>query len=726
LEADACERRTLHVEEHPLKMNAALKRYEHYRHLLKVYKPIEIWGFVRQRGRHFVRGLKAKTFGTSISDHAFQKALIPELSKPEVYLAHFGQRKQSRFFVDPSKKDEILSTIRMVASQTIAATIHAADVICEHCFDLLGSRHINLNWPIDWHRDFKSGFRWNPKRYYADIRPAPYPGGYDLKVPWELSRCQHFVWLGQAYWLTGDEKYTREFRAEIEDWITQNPPEFGVNWACSMDIAIRAVNWLWGYAFFQSSPVLDDDFRWRFAKSLLSHGRHIMANLERTATFTGNHYLSDVVGLVYLGILLPEFKESRTWRDFGLKELEHEMFKQVYPDGGNFEASTSYHRLGTELFLSATLLGRLNGFKFSPAYMERLEKMLEFIFQITKPDGTVPIIGDQDNGRLHRLRVWENLDLEWKDFRYLLALGCVLFDRPEWGKAAGDQWEEAIWFYGKQALSAYERISRYALSPTGSVQFKDTGIYVMRADDIYTAVDIGPVGQNGRGGHAHNDSLSFELFASGQTWIQDPGTYVYTADYEARNLFRSTAFHNTLSMPGYEQNSYDAMNLFILKSESTSQVLSWRAEPDSDAWLTGEVQRFKAPNVIHRRSFHLCRENRALLLTDVVRNAQPVCELLFHFAPGLDFELVEEPYPGLRLINSKGIMAWIFSISTGRAKLKHFEGWISESYGRRVPAWVASIRLESIVEHKTVVLLPGDTAISSRIENVINDEDHHH
>jgi hypothetical protein len=668
----------------------------------------------------------ADLFGTVISDKRLYKSLHSGFSSKADFLQSFKEQRSRDFFIKPQKKEEFIISLRQTCRQADSLITQAAERICEHQFDLLGSGPVNLNWPIDWHRDFKSGFRWNPKHYYADIRPAPYPGGYDLKVPWELSRCQHFVWLGQAYWLTGDEKYTREFRAEIEDWITQNRPEFGVNWACSMDIAIRAVNWLWGYAFFQSSPVLDDDFRWIFSKSLLSHGRHIIANLERTATFTGNHYLSDIVGLVYLGIRLPEFKEARLWRDFGLKELEREIVKQVLPDGGNFEASTSYHRLVTELFLSATLLARLNGYDFSQQYMKRLEQMLEYIYQITKPDGTVPIIGDQDNGRLHRLKVWETPDLEWKDFRYLLALGCVLFDRQDWGKAAGDQWEEAIWFCGKQALSAYERISRYALSPTGSVQFKDTGIYVMRADDIYAAVDIGPVGQNGRGGHAHNDSLSFELCASGQTWIQDPGTYVYTADYEARNLFRSTAFHNTLAMPGYEQNSSDAMNLFSLKSESTSQVLSWRAEPDSDAWLTGEVQRFKAPTVVHRRSFHLCRENRALLLTDVVRNAQPVCELLFHFAPGLNLELVEEPYPGLRMINSKGIMAWIFSISTERAKLKLFDGWISESYGRRVPAWVASIRLESIAEHKTVVLLPGDVAIFRRIENVINDEDHHH
>ena len=356
--------------------------------------------------------------------------------------------------------------------------------------------------------------------------------------------------------------------------------------------------------------------------------------------------------------------------------------------------------------------------------MRRLEAMLEFILQITKPDGTVPIVGDQDNGRLHRLKVWEIPEQEWKDFRGLLAIGCVLFNKPEWGKAAGDQWEDAIWFYGSKASGAFQNSSQLPGPKMESKEFKDSGMYIMRAEDIFVAVDIGPIGQDGKGGHAHNDSLSLELFASGQTWIQDPGTYVYTADYEGRNLFRSTASHNTFSMPGYEQNGFHSLTLFSLKNESMSHVLSWRSEPDSDALLTGEVRRLRSPKVVHRRSFRLSRENRALLLTDSIHSPASSAELLFHFAPGLTPELVESPYPGLKLINAEGKITWLFSISPVEGALELSEGWISESYGSRVRTWVASIKLQSIRDYKTVILLPGDRAISDRITNVLNDEVH--
>jgi hypothetical protein len=677
-----------------------------------------------QRFFLYFRKISARLRDTTVSDVDFSKALLPEYSRNEDFLESLKEQRARFFFIQPAKREDVLGTLLEICVDAKSNIVNAADRVCEHYFDLLGSGPTKVAWPIDWHADFKSGYRWDPGQYYADIRPAAYPGGYDLKVPWELSRCQHFVWLGQAYWLTGDEKYAREYRAEVEDWINQNKPEYGVNWACSMDIAIRAVNWLWGYAFFQSSPVLDDAFRLEFSKSLLSHGRHIRANLERTPTFTGNHYLSDIVGLIYLGILFPEFREARAWREFGLRELEREMFKQVYPDGADFEASTSYHRLVTELFLSATLLAKLNGYHFSDAYWSRLQKMLDFIAHITKPDGTVPIIGDQDNGRLHRLKLWANPEHEWKDFRGLLAVGSILFDKPEWGSAAGDQWEESVWFYGSQALAAFQKSSQLSSPELTSKEFTDSGIYILRAHDTYVAVDLGPVGQNGKGGHAHNDSLSFELYSDGQTWIQDPGTYMYTADYQARNLFRSTAFHNTLSMPGYEQNSFDSLTLFSLKNESFQQALSWRLAADSESWLVGEFQRLRPPRVVHRRSFHLCGKHGALLLRDDVRNSSSTCELLFHFADGLENELVEEPYPGIKLVNSEGKIVWLFSLAKAGIKLQLLDGWISESYGSRVPARVASVRLESLLEHKTIILLPREGSVSRRIEGILQDKAH--
>src|SRR5688500_11163784 len=120
--------------------------------------------------------------------------------------------------------------------------IDEADKIRAHCFDILGSGEKELGTDIDWHVDFKSGHRW-PVEHYSRLTLTSPSGGFDVKVPWELSRFHHGVRLGQAYLYTLDETYAQELVNQITHWIKANPYEFGVNWAGPMDVAIRAVNW---------------------------------------------------------------------------------------------------------------------------------------------------------------------------------------------------------------------------------------------------------------------------------------------------------------------------------------------------------------------------------------------------------------------------------------------------------------------------------------------------
>ncbi|RME57492.1 hypothetical protein D6779_08585 [Candidatus Parcubacteria bacterium] len=632
--------------------------------LLTTPPPI-LWQKIRRRLKRQVRQtwarLETRLGRAGVSDREFFRAI----TRPD-FLADGRARRQARFFIDPADRTGVISTLRTVCPAIEPATIAAADRVCDHIFDLLGSGPVYLGHPIDWHTDFKTGHRWEPTAFYLDLAPAPYPGGYDIKVPWELSRCQHFAWLGQAYWFTSDEKYAREFAAQVADWIAHNPPRQGVNWVCTMDVAIRAVNWLWGYAFFQDSPSLSDDFRLDFLKSLLIHGRHIVANLEYSETLTSNHYLSNIVGLVYLGILLPEFKEAEKWRSFGLQELEKEMLKQVYPDGVDFEASTAYHRLVTEMFLSATLLARLNGHTFSPAYMARLERMLEFILHLTKPDGTVPLFGDNDNGRLHRLKVWDDPPREWRDFRYLLAVAAPLFNRPDFARAAGDQWAEAVWFWGTTVHDW--RVQADAAPPElpHSAVFPQAGIYILRHNDFYLAVDAGPNGQNDNGGHAHNDVLSFELSAFGRDWIVDPGTYVYTADYAARNRFRATAAHNTVMVDGQEQNRFDERLLFRMQADARPRVQAWQSTPAYDLLVAEHYGYTRLPEpVTHRRAFYLDKtESFCWIRDELAGTGQHRVEWFFHFHQGVQYQLDTQ---GVLLKQEQHCM-WLISLECIDAK----------------------------------------------------------
>ncbi len=132
------------------------------------------------------------------------------------------------------------------------------------------------------------------------------------------------------------------------------------------------------------------------------------------------------------------------------------MKVQVYEDGVDFEGSISYHRLVTELFLSATLLCLKSGITFPEWYMNRIEKMIEFVMYYTKPDGTAPQIGDNDDGRLHILANYGN----WNrlDHGYLLSVGAVVFKREDFEHVAGEFHEESLWLLGEEGLNSFETL----------------------------------------------------------------------------------------------------------------------------------------------------------------------------------------------------------------------------------------------------------------------------
>ena len=134
--------------------------------------------------------------------------------------------------------------------------------------------------------------------------------GSDVRVLWELNRLGHFLTLARAYSSTKDERYAAEFFAQLQSWIEQNPYGRGPNWNCAMEVALRAINLLAAFEVFRHSPNLDAASLRSFLQLLQQHGNYIQRNLEFSYIATSNHYLSDVVGLTWLGLMLPELRDA--------------------------------------------------------------------------------------------------------------------------------------------------------------------------------------------------------------------------------------------------------------------------------------------------------------------------------------------------------------------------------------------------------------------------------
>lgn len=688
----------------------------------------KIFRKIKNKAIDGVAEIFSNVFGTEMSDSEFLREVWNSeygFEDSKKLARHFFNREKPKFFFDALHEDKITSLLSKCFADILDKTIIEANEVCEHKFALFGPEKVNLGTEIDWHCDFRAGYCWNPKKYYKDIR-TPYEKA-DVKVPWELSRFQHLSILGEAYWLTSDERYTREFVNQIIDWMDKNKPKFGVNWACTMDVSIRACNWILGYYFFKDSKESNDDFLLKLLKSLYQHGRHIMANLERSKTLTTNHYLSDIVGLVYIGMMFPEFKDAQKWREFGIKELIKEMEKQVYPDGCNFEASTCYHRLVLELFFFPTLLVVINDSEFNGKnhreitekvfgkdYTERLYGMFEFVLYALKPNGKMPQIGDNDNGRLHIFTNREVLDMQ-----YLLTFGAILFKEPKFKVKEFGFCEEALWIFGEEGYKIWQNLEENSLANIGSRAFPDAGWYIMRNDKDYMIISCGPNGQNGNGGHCHNDKLSFELCIDGEDIIVDPGTYVYTSHPEWRNKFRSTAYHNTVVVDDKEQDRFNEKNLFWMRNEAKVKVNKWETNEVYDFLETQHFgyERLSEP-INHRRQILFNKKESYWVIKDILTGkGKHTFDLYFHFAPmKLEIEKEDPLVANSNIAGGRNIV--IVPMETKGLKVSIQEGWVSYSYGEKVTALVIRYSRTTRTPVQFVTVIYPFKAFVPLIENI--------
>lgn len=616
--------------------------------LKKIYKKIEEYGLLQVLGYIFKRILK------EIKIKYLRKNI--EKFQQKIYIKDNYISKINFFY-----SKENLEKIRFFYEKNIDIReniLKEAEQILEHKFDLLGSGEINLGKKIKWNEDFKSRFVWK-NQFYKDIKIVDLNNNADVKVPWELSRFQHLFTLGKAYWITNNKKYYLECKEEIEEWIVENPVYMSVNWTCAMDVAIRAVNWIFFYFHFKDLIDGDKEFLNKLNNSLYNHGKFIFLNLEKRIKFSNNHYLSDLVGLFYLGSYFNELKnnEVKRWLDFSKKELEKEMFIQNNEDGSNYESSTSYHRLVTELMFFPMIFGEKNNIKFSKEYKERLEKMFEFLAKIIKPNGKIPMIGDIDNGRLIILS--DYFSWEVNDVRELLSLGGEYFNNTLIKNSGAIKKEDKLWTFN--SLSDEEE--KYYKE---SVKFDDGGYYILRNNDIYCFIRCGELSCKGQGGHSHNDQLSFELNIEGEDFIVDTGTGIYTADKDVRNLFRSTRLHNTVYIEGYEQNYFDENNLFEMNEETFSKCTKFE-----DTYFEGHHQGYsKQLNVIHKRKIKL--KDKRIDIEDFIEGSEGIVCLNLH--PKVKIIEIEN---GIKLLKNN---IEVF-LETSNKSLKIIESKFSSKYG---------------------------------------------
>jgi hypothetical protein len=562
----------------------------------------------------------------------------------------FPEVPQAPLWPMPGGAIELLQ--RSPAAEKLVA---AAEEVLAHRFPVFGLT-LETGPEIEWRRDYLHG-RISPLCYFRRVPYLNFAAVGDHKAVWELSRHQHLVLLAQAFRLTGRAAFRDEIVAQLESWWRQNPFQSGINWTSALEAAFRAWSWTWLDALIGSR--LPAGFRARLLRWLGLHGCHIEANLS--VYFSPNtHLLGEAMVLHALGALYPEWPRAARWRRLGEHWMLHELDRQLPPDGVHFEQSSYYHLYALDMFLAHFLLaGR-------PAeFVPGLFAMAEFLDHLLGAGRTLPLLGDDDGGRLFHPYGPR------REFACATLATCgVLFRRPEWIRDPADLLEQAVWWLGAEAV---ESAAPAAPAARSSRLFGASGLAVLACGDAQVIVDTGPFGPWGAG-HSHSDTLQVLVRRGSEELLIDPGTFTYVADSAARDQFRGSAAHNTVRAGELDQA--DPVHAFRWRGKPEVERTAFTTSPDSD--FVDACCRYRG--FLHRRRV-LWRKPCWLLIFDDISGPQGEHTVEQFWHPGVPVEPWEG---GFRL----GRDAWLWLSDPGEI----LEGWRSEAFAQRAPAPVLRVR----------------------------------
>ncbi|MGE5806542.1 MAG: heparinase II/III family protein [Ignavibacteria bacterium] len=246
-------------------------------------------------------------------------------------------------------------------------------------------------------------------------------------------------------------------------------------------------------------------------ESLYTQTAFLFRNLEYY--HPANHYLENARGLIFAGLYFNNKGEANIWLEKGLSIIRTELPKQILPDGGYFEKSIMYHSLILELVLDLlNILPEASG--VYSLLLKSSEKMMEFLKNLTHPDGNISLFSDSAE---------EIAPLTGQLEKYGERLGIEI-------------------------KNSYSHASLHSCIHA----FNDSGFYIFKNNDIYLAIDGGSIGPDFIPAHAHADIFSYELSIKEKKFISDSGVYEYKPG-EFRDYARSTKAHNTLTIDGKSQ-----------------------------------------------------------------------------------------------------------------------------------------------------------------------------
>lgn len=361
----------------------------------------------------------------------------------------------------------------------------------------------------------------------------------------------------------------------IGEWIIGNPPGKGTGWE-PYPTSLRIVNWLkWALA---GNALTEDAIA-----SLAVQTRWLTQRIEWH--LLGNHLFANAKALVFAGLYFTG-EEAQSWLERGLMILEREIPEQIGPDGGQFELSPMYHAIALEDILDLINIAQAYGRDdLATSWRMRIPSMLRWLEVMSHPDGDLAFFNDTAIGIAPS-------NAELRDYA--------------------------------------SRLDIHATGIMPSLTHLESSGYVRMEVGPYTLLaDLALIGPDYLPGHAHADTLSFELSWGKHRVFVNSGTSEYGTGSE-RLRQRGTAAHNTIIVEGL--NSSEVWSGFRVGRRARPQAISVGVDERGGhfAQATHDGYRDLPGRPLVSRRFEL-NEWRLLITDTISTNAQ--AEARFHLHP---------------------------------------------------------------------------------------------
>lgn len=427
----------------------------------------------------------------------------------------FFDRDASHYYCEDGKA--VGAYCREQFPEDVAQTLAVADGVCRKYF------LFNSKWDLEQTDE--------PVQFDGAIDWTYMPAD-DPEFVWQFNRHRFFMTLGQAYQMTGDEKYARAFMEIAEDWIDHVPlnEKYAAGPWRSLDTGFRGEYWSKAIWLFHDSPTLTEAFLQKYYDSMILQAEHIME------CHSAYHYMSNwgVIenhGLFEIGVCLPQSEKTKQFIAFAVKNLEVQVRMQIMPDGVHWEQSPMYHNEVLHCLLDVILLAKRNDIALPDVILRQTEKMAMADVAWLKPDHHIVMMGDSDD----------------VDVRDRISVAAYLFLNPVLRFGGFDRLDyESIWDLGMKAGEEYAGMERRKpdftslfLEHSGNTYFRSD--WSERANFLH--LHSGTMGA----GHGHSDKLHIDLVVNGEDVLMDGGRYTYVSGPK-RFSYKDPSGHNTITV----------------------------------------------------------------------------------------------------------------------------------------------------------------------------------